>query len=278
MPSRSAARTISLPRDRIVPLGLSPAELPLVQTAAAGRFALVAPHEVRPVVLADAARHDVVHVASMSWWADHHAEPAFAPVLEHVRMVLLLPAHTTGAQQRQLAQKAPRAVVVILGETHSARALHAALDVVRHRTVADALWQQLATAPDLAPVATRSLCEAVQLLPHERTVPALARALFLTERTLRRQLECASPGLTPRRVLGWAKLLHMAWYLEATPDASFDRMAEQLGASSPANWRRLLRELTGLTPNTLRTGAVDTVVAAWVEQRGGDVPLAGTKA
>jgi len=272
MPSRSAARTIALPRDRIVPLGLSDAELALVQTAAAGRFALVAPHEVRPVVLADAARHDVVHVASMSWWTEHHAEPAFAPVLEHVRMVLLLPAHTTGAQQRQLAENAPRAVLVILGMPHSRDALPAALAVVLHRTVADALRQRLATAADLAPVATRALCEAVRLLPHERSVPALARALFLTDRTLRRQLERAAPGLTPRRVLSWARLLHVAWYLEAAPDASFDRIAEHLHASSPANWRRLLRELTGLTPSTLRTGAVDAVVAAWVEQRAGDVP------
>lgn len=277
MPSRSAVRTIALPRDRIVPLGLSPAELALVQTGAAGRFALVAPHEVRPVVLADAARHDVVHVASMSWWTAHHAEPAFAPVLEHVRMVLLLPAHTTGAQQRQLAEQAPRAVLVILG-MQPTDALPAALADVRHRTVADALRQRLATAPDLAPVATRALCEAVRLLPHERTVPALARALFLTERTLRRQLECAAPGLTPRRVLGWATLLHMAWYLDATPDASFDRMAEHLGASSPANWRRLLRELTGLATSALRTGSVDAVVAAWVEQRGCTVPRADTKA
>jgi methylphosphotriester-DNA--protein-cysteine methyltransferase len=169
-------------------------------------------------------------------------------------------------------------VLVILGQSRSPDALHAALDVVRHRTVSDALRRRLADAPDLAPLATRALREAVQLLPHERTVPALARALLLTDRTLRRQLECAAPGLTPQRVLGWATLLHMAWYLEASSQWSFDRLAAHLDASSPANWRRLLRKLTGLAPSTLRTSAVDSVVAAWVEQRGRAVPLADTKA
>lgn len=279
MPSRSAARYVTQARGLIVPLGLSPAELALVQTAAAGRFALVPSRSVQPILQADAVRHEVVHVASVLWWTGRHADPAFAPVLERIRMVLLMPSDTLGEQQRQLAEQAPNALLVILGERGAAHALYSAIDVVRNHAVADALLRRIGDALGTTQVATRALCAAVELLPAERSVPALARSLFLSERSLRRQLDNASPGLTPKRVLSWATLLHAAWHLEAMPGDSFDRAARSLGASSPGNLRRLLRARTGLKSRTLRAQCarpVDRVLAAWVEERGRDIPRCRT--
>jgi AraC-like DNA-binding protein len=271
MPSRSAVRLVVEPRDVVVPLGLSSEELVLVRTAVAGRFSIMTPQQGRPVMVQDATRHNVVHVTAFSWWDATVAQPDHARVLATARMVLLLPADTSAEQQRRIARIAPRALLVITGETYSALALHDALEAIRHHKVADALVPRISEDPGSNDLATRALLEAVRLLPGERNVPALARALFLSERTLRRQLRVVCPLLTPRRTLSWACLLHAAWYLGETSDA-FDHVARQVGASDAANLYRQLRRHLGLTSRDLRTSGahpVDLTVRSWRDERDG---------
>jgi AraC-like DNA-binding protein len=271
VPDRARQRAIA--RDRVVLVGLSDAEVALVRSAAVSHFDLVVPLTMTPLAFHDTARHDVVCVVSWAWWRIARTAPESARALVRQRFVLLVPAEPAPEPRRQLARELPHALPVCTAGPESAQAMDRALHAVCHLTVADALRARLArdtTTPDLP---TRALDEAVQLLPNERTVPTLARALYCSERTLRRQLHAVHPDLTPQGVLRWAQLLHAAWYLSATDDP-FTRVAQRVGTSDAANLRRLLRVSTGLTPQALaahRDGPVDLLVALW---RTGATPLA----
>jgi len=210
---------------------------------------------------------------SWAWWRIARTAPELARALARQRFVLLIPAEPAPEPRRRLAREAPHALPVFTHDQAAAQVLHRALQTVCHLTVADALRARLArdeTTPDLP---MRALDEAIQLLPDERTVPQLARALHRSERTLRRNLQAIRPDLTPQKALRWAQLLHAAWYLSATDDP-FARVAQRVGASDAANLRRLLRVSTGLTPRALaahRHEPVDLLVALW---RTGATPLA----
>ncbi len=77
MQSGSAARRAAGARDCIAPLGLSPAELALVRTAAAGKYEVIA----RPVAVVEANRHGVVRVAALRWWEMMRTNPAHETAL-----------------------------------------------------------------------------------------------------------------------------------------------------------------------------------------------------
>jgi AraC-like DNA-binding protein len=264
VPERARQRAIA--RDRVVLVGLSAAEVALLRSAAAGHFDLVMPpHSRSPLALRESARHDVVCVASLAWWDAVRTTPEVARALARQRFVLLVPAEPAPESRRQLGHELPLALPVFTHERASAQVVHRALHAVRHLTVADALRARLLREPTAPDLPTRALDEALQLLPDERTVPALARALHRSERTLRRHLQDVHPDLTPQIVLGWAQLLHAAWYLSATADP-FARVARQVGASDAANLRRMLRGVTGLTPRALAAHGrdpVDLLLAIW---------------
>jgi AraC-like DNA-binding protein len=259
------ARQPAIARDRVVPVGLSATELALLRTAATGHFDLVVPHTVSPLALDDTARHDVVCVVAWDWWRAVRTAPELAQALARRRIVLLVPPDPAPEPRLQLARELPRAQPVFTAGPDAAHALRHALRAVCHQTVADALRARLARAGPKPDCATRALDEALQLRPHERTVPALARALYRSERTLRRHLQAIHPSFTPQQVLRWAQLLHAAWYLSASADP-FARVAQRVGASDAANLRRALRDATGFTFRALvaRHGdPVDLLLAMW---------------
>ncbi len=84
MQSGSAARRAAGARDCIAPLGLSPAELALVRTAAAGKYEVIA----RPVAVVEANRHNVVLVAALRWWEMMRTNPTHETALATSRRAL----------------------------------------------------------------------------------------------------------------------------------------------------------------------------------------------
>jgi AraC-like DNA-binding protein len=272
VPDRARQRRVA--HDRLVLIGLAPDEVSLARIAAAGAYEIVVSSEARPVALTDDPRHDVVCITSLVWWQSARERLAAHGGLPRCRFVLLMPNTLAPASQRPLGLERANALPVF---THGpaadillARAIHA----VRHYTVADALRARLAYASREQDLPTRALDAALQLLPHERTVPQLARALHRSERTLRRHLQEVHPDLVPQTVLSWAQLLHSAWYLSAT-EHPFDRVAHRVGASDAANLRRTLRALTGLTSRALMASGrhpVDLVLASWRERMAAPPP------
>jgi len=130
--------------------------------------------------------------------------------------------------------------------------------VQRHEAegVAHRVWKQAGL--EVNGESATLLRHALVLAHRPVTLPQLARALRMHERTLRKH--CDAYGLpSPQHVIGWARCLMVAWYLEE-PGRSMQSIADLLGFSSPAMMANHVRRYTRRTPSDLRAhGALRAV-------------------
>ena len=122
--------------------------------------------------------------------------------------------------------------------------------------VALRVWKQAGLTANTESVTM--LRHALMLSHRPVTLPQLARALRMHARTLRKH--CEAHGIpSPQHVIGWARCLMVAWYLEE-PGRSMQSIADVLGFSSPAMMANHVRRYTRRTPSDLRAhGAVRAV-------------------
>ncbi len=256
--------------DRIETLGLSENEVDCVRKAA-GREWEVVVGTLSMFAHTDEFAERTVRVSSLACLEAMHADSAASAPVSNLRLVLLLPADACGERQRWSAHVAAKAHIVLTKLPSTVLALHEALHKVRYDAVAQSIVGRFGKSRDDLP--SRALVAAVRLAPSARNVPSLARMLHMTERTLRRQLDAACPNLAPHRLPNWACVLHSAWHLGASYQ-SFERVAQQAGASAPSNLHRLLRAYTGYSAGELRAMSsepIATALAAWRAE------LSGTK-
>jgi transcriptional regulator GlxA family with amidase domain len=83
------------------------------------------------------------------------------------------------------------------------------------------------------------------------TLEDIAAAEHTSIRTLNRRFHDET-GQSPIQWLGGVRIRHAQELLETT-DHDIERIARQVGFSSPTNFRTLFRRATGVTPNTYRT-------------------------
>lgn len=109
---------------------------------------------------------------------------------------------------------------------------------------------------------------AVRLAHTSVSVARFADAARMHERTLRKHCElCDLPS--PQWIVGWARCLIAAFYLEE-PGRTIQSVAELLHFRSPASLSNHLRRYTGLTPTALRRrgalGIVGRSLEDWLER------------
>ncbi|MBY0492127.1 MAG: helix-turn-helix domain-containing protein [Gemmatimonadaceae bacterium] len=96
------------------------------------------------------------------------------------------------------------------------------------------------------------------------SLPRLAAAKHMHERSLRKY--CATHGLaSPQWIIGWARTLVIAYYLEEH-GRSVQSIATLLGFSSPSLLTNHLRRYTGMTARELREGTPLDTVARKLEE------------
>jgi AraC-like DNA-binding protein len=132
------------------------------------------------------------------------------------------------------------------GATIAAQCLDSEREDQRVAILTDALQQRLADADPVDPV---GLGIATLLTDHpERSVPALADDVGLSERQLRRRVEDAI-GYSPRTL---ARILRFQRFLTAArasgPGRHLARLAAEAGYADQAHLTRESRELAGLPP------------------------------
>lgn len=129
-------------------------------------------------------------------------------------------------------------------------------------SVASIVWRRasLALPERLLPIARAAIERA-----HEPvTVVQLAAELRVKERSLRRW--CVSERLpSPQWIVGWARLLIAAYYLDE-PGRTVDGVAGMLGFLSGSALRNQLRRYTELTMASLRAGDASATIARLFER------------
>jgi AraC-like DNA-binding protein len=156
---------------------------------------------------------------------------------------------------------------VLASPTVDMQTLQSALDRCAARTVAQRVWSR---ARLQLPDALAQLLRAALMLAHAPlTVPRLANACGWHERTLRKQ--CDRQRLpAPQWIIGWARLLIAAYYLDE-PGHSMESVADLLQFPSLAAFRNQLRRYTGLSPSEIRgSGAIQTLRLALERETVGD--------
>ncbi len=91
-------------------------------------------------------------------------------------------------------------------------------------------------------------------------VADIAKALHMHERTLRRRLRAEAGALTVQDLIGWARVLLVAWHLRERDRPVVD-IANALSFSAASNLHRTVREYTGVTVGALRSADPVTTVA-----------------
>lgn len=119
--------------------------------------------------------------------------------------------------------------------------------------------------------------EAADGIPDQIQVPDLAASRGISVSTLERR--CERWGLpTPGRLLLWLRVLHgLRWLLE--PGRSVESVAEQLGYSSGAAFRRAVKATVGGRPSPLRNRrGLDRALMRFLAECPGDGPARHTTA
>lgn len=169
--------------------------------------------------------------------------------------------------------KAGAAEVVVSREADDSELVGGVLDAALRRGIPAILRGRLRER--LGPEALRLVLYAAEHIPVQIQVPELAAAFGMSVSTLERR--CERWGLpTPGRLLLWLRVLFgLRWLLE--PGRSVESVAEQLGYSSGAAFRRAIKATIGGRPSPLRTpdGFELTVDALVTECRGESVPTRG---
>ncbi len=172
---------------------------------------------------------------------------------------------TSGVIDSQLVpslRAVPHVQLVTLDAPNPQRMLWSALERLLGAGVTAALERAIGDMPPLLYHTMRlSLCG----VGRGMTVWHLAYECQLPERTLRRRLCDETPGMTPRAVIGWARILVAAWHMRDLARPLVD-IANVLGFSAASNLHRSVREYTGLSVQTLRAG--DPVMAVVAQFRG----------
>ena len=101
-----------------------------------------------------------------------------------------------------------------------------------------------------------ALCGAAQGLQ----VADIAKALHMHERTLRRRLRAEAGSLTVQDLIGWARILLVAWHLRERERPVVD-IANALSFSAASNLHRTVRDYTGISIRALRASDPVTTVA-----------------
>ncbi len=205
--------------------------------------------DAAPINVLATQAHDTVLVLSMQWFVSTSLLTTFTQSLSDWCGVVLVPATTAAERQRWLASRVPRAQLVVTGHAGTLNAPYRALVAVRHQTIASALTA-LAGHVHSALV-TRVLVAALSLPLEHADVASLARAVHMHQRTLRRKLARAHPSCSAQRLLGWARLLHVAWWLR-DPARTVEQVSEALQCSAASNVRRMFRHYANLTPQQVR--------------------------
>ena len=194
----------------------------------------------------------------------------------HARYVALFDALTSDSLSVLRLGGAGVTELVLCAPRVPADALLAALSRCETDTVAVRLWRQAGLqVPD---VVTSVLKPAIRLAHSQITLHLFAAATGMHERTLRKY--CEQYGLpSPQWIIGWARLLMAAYYLEE-PGRTIQQVSELLGFHSAAAFGNANRRYTGITLSQLRqAGPVATVsrkLAAAVAR--GPVPHAPRRA
>ena len=148
----------------------------------------------------------------------------------HARYVALFDALTSDSLSVLRLGGAGVTELVLCAPRVPADALLAALSRCETDTVAVRLWRQAGLqVPD---VVTSVLKPAIRLAHSQITLHLVAAATGMQERTLRKY--CEQYGLpSPQWIIGWARLLMAAYYLEE-PGRTIQQVSELLGFHSAA--------------------------------------------
>lgn len=133
------------------------------------------------------------------------------------------------------------------------------LSACRTESVARTVWSR--ARADIDAGLETILVRALRMAERPITLSALAVNSGMPERSLRQY--CERHGYpNPQWIIGWARLLCAAYYIEE-PGRSIDSIANLLEYSSPSAFRNQLRRYTGLTASSVRAGgAIHTVARA----------------
>ena len=158
--------------------------------------------------------------------------------------------------------KAGAAEVVVAWEADDPELVAGVLRSALQRGIPAALDARLRQGLD--PAATGLVLYAAEHIPAQIRVPELAASFGMSVSTLERR--CEQWHLpTPGRLLLWLRVLYgLRWLLE--PGRSVESVADQLGYSSGAAFRRAIKATVGGRPSPLRTpdgfaAAVEAMVA-----------------
>jgi transcriptional regulator with XRE-family HTH domain len=235
----------------IATLFLTPADRELLTAALAG-VAIVEPcAQVSELAhLVAAGRVDAV-VAALRDDACANPVPAILALQKQdsTRPVILSVALTpTGARRVVKAVEAGlRATLVLRGYDDLGKAVRRAVAQLPHGSPEAEILQT--TAPVATPAVRPFLTFAAIRAIHPITVREAAGAVGISVRTLERRL--ADKRLPrPARLLGWCRVLHVAWHLDILARPAKQVAGELRFPSLPALYN-LLHDYTGLTPAVL---------------------------
>jgi AraC-like DNA-binding protein len=153
--------------------------------------------------------------------------------------------------------------VICLEEDTTAAAIRQRVADARGRPLRNLIARSL--PPTTSAMARSILDRAVEVFPGGGGSVALAKSMFVTNRTLLRW--CTKGGLPPpRRLLLWVRLLYAAELLEDLGRTVFD-VALACGYSSDGALRNATRAAMGVSPGQLRAeGAFRVVSATFIKE------------
>lgn len=205
----------------------------------------------RSVIVYEVPTHDDDAAAVLF----RHAKARFP----HCPVIALHRPSTSGA--KALARAAALGITEILlvdGVLQTAE-LRMCLRACRNESVARTIWNR--AHADIEADLETILVRALRMAERPITLSAFAVNTGMPERSLRQY--CERHGYpNPQWIIGWARLLCAAYYIEE-PGRSIDSIANLLEYSSPSAFRNQLRRYTGLTASSVRAGgAIHTVARA----------------
>jgi AraC-like DNA-binding protein len=122
------------------------------------------------------------------------------------------------------------------------------VNTARLGCLADVIWPSI--APLLDPVLAPCMKLALRLAFRPLDVERIARELGVTRKTLWQRCH-GSNAPSPRELLGWCRVLAVAFALEDL-GRSVDSIADELEFPSPSAMRNMVQRYLGLTPSQLR--------------------------
>ncbi len=220
--------------------------LELVRSAARGEWRVVLGAYEEPPSSYQVERGDVLQVVSPEWL---RSVDGLEFALRDWCGLVLIDSSADAEIAHAVRRAAPSASMAVVGGARAGEAIASTLRRIRVERAAAGILAHLSPATNC--IATELLRVALRLDPQSATAKMLAGALHLQERTLRKRLVAQGSSATPRQLLGWARLLHAAWWLR-DPDRTIEWVADDVGVSAPPNLYRLCWSYAGLRLRDLR--------------------------